>query len=486
MRRALTLFAAGTAALILAAPASAASASPAAARVAATAAHGWGKAVEMRGTSALNKGGDAGVAAVSCAAAGSCTAGGSYADGLDHYQVFVATETRGRWGKAIEVPGTAALNKGGDAGILFGSVSCAAAGSCAAGGTYKDGSGRTQVFVVAEVHGRWGKAIEVPGTAALNKGGAASIAALSCAAAGSCAAGGTYTDGSGHQQAFAAAEAHGRWGKAIEVPGTAALNKGGAAAIASVSCAAAGSCTGGGTYKDGSGRTQVFVATEVHGRWGKAIEVPGTGALNKGGAAGLASVSCAAAGSCAAGGSYADGSGNDQAFVAAEAHGRWGKAIEVPGTAALNRGEDAGTSWLSCPAAGSCTGGGTYKDGSGRSQVFVVTEAHGRWGKAIEVPGTAALNRGGVAGLTSVSCAAGSCAAGGSYADGSGNDQAFVATEAHGRWGKAIEVPGTAALNRGEGAGTSSVSCAAGGSCTAGGSYEDASHHYQAFIVSKP
>jgi hypothetical protein len=46
------------------------------------------------------------------------------------------------------VPGTAALNQGGDVGI--GSVSCAAAGKWSAGGFYTDSSGHGQAFVVSE------------------------------------------------------------------------------------------------------------------------------------------------------------------------------------------------------------------------------------------------------------------------------------------------------------------------------------------------
>ena len=107
----------------------------------------------------------------------------------------------------------------------------------------------------------------------------------------------------------------GGWDKAIEVPGTAALNRGGDAAIESVSCAAAGSCTAGGFYTDGSGHQQAFVVTEVNGRWRTAIEVPGTAALNTGGDAAINSVSCAPPHGCAAGGFYADGSGHEQAFV---------------------------------------------------------------------------------------------------------------------------------------------------------------------------
>ncbi len=137
---------------------------------------------------------------MSCAWAGSCAAGGFYADGSGHHQAFVASERNGAWHAAIEVPGTGALNKGRVAGV--GSVSCASAGNCAAGGSYIDGSGDQQVFVASERNGAWHAAIEVPGSAALIKGGRAGVLSVSCASAGSCAAGGPYMDGSGHFQAF--------------------------------------------------------------------------------------------------------------------------------------------------------------------------------------------------------------------------------------------------------------------------------------------
>ncbi len=113
-------------------------------------------------------------------------------------------------------------------------------------------------------------------------------------------------------------QVNGAWRTAIEVPGTAALNRGGSAGIASVSCASAGNCSAGGFYKDSSGHAQAFVVGQVNGAWRTAIEVPGTPALNQGGSAGIAAVSCASAGNCSAGGSYADGSGHGQAFVDSE------------------------------------------------------------------------------------------------------------------------------------------------------------------------
>jgi hypothetical protein len=132
-------------------------------------------------------------------------------DSSDNEQGFVVNQRKGRWGTAIEVPGLGALNVGqgniGDAVVT--SVSCASAGNCAAGGYYDDSTLGQQGFVAAERDGVWGTAIKVPGLGALNKGGAAAVVAVSCASAGTCAAGGDYTDGSGHSQGFVAAERHG-------------------------------------------------------------------------------------------------------------------------------------------------------------------------------------------------------------------------------------------------------------------------------------
>ena len=105
----------------------------------------------------------------------------------------------GTWGKAREVPGTAALNQGGFAELN--SVSCGPAGNCSAGGDYADSGRARQAFVVGQVHGVWGKAEQVPGTAVLNQGFAL-INSVSCAPSGTCTAGGSDTDSSGHGQAF--------------------------------------------------------------------------------------------------------------------------------------------------------------------------------------------------------------------------------------------------------------------------------------------
>ncbi len=133
-----------------------------------------------------------------------------------------------------------------------------------------------------------------------------------------------------------------------------------------------------------------------------------------------------------------------QAFVISQTNGVWGHAKEVPGSAALNQGWNAEVSSVSCVSAGNCAAGGRYQDRSTRRHVFVVTQTNGVWGHAKEVPGSAALNQGKFADveINSVSCtSAGNCSAGGFYTDRRARLQAFVVNQTHGTWGNAEQVP---------------------------------------------
>jgi hypothetical protein len=320
------------------------------------------------------------------------------------------------------------------------SVSCASAGNCSAGGYYADNSANTQAFVVSQISGIWGTAKKVPGTATLNVGGDAWLTSVSCASAGNCSAGGYYTDSSFHRQAFVVSQISGTWHSAKEVPGTASLNTGGYAAISAVSCASAGNCSAGGYYTGGSGQ-QAFVVTQVTGSWHSAKEVPGITTLNTSGNAAITSLACASVGNCSAGGYYASaydgttGRYTYQAFVLSQVSGTWHSAKEVPGTATLNAGGNAQITSVSCASAGNCSAGGYYASafngstGTFTFQAFLLNQTSGTWSKALEVPGTATLNTGGNAALKSVSCApTGNCSAGGYYADGTG-EQAFVVSQ---------------------------------------------------------
>ncbi len=442
----------------------------------------WGKAMDVPGLAALNKGGAAEVDGVSCPSAGNCAAGGDYRDRHHNEQGFVAGERHGRWGKAIPVPGLAALNVGGGAGVE--QVSCGSAGNCLAGGSYAyDGSGsRYSSFLVAERGGRWGKVVD------LQRDG--DVDSISCSSAGNCVAAGGAAGGIGFYafvgDAFVLQERAGRLGPVRFIPGLRKLEHFGDPEVAgswvdSVACPSTGNCAAGGGYRDKGEKNHGFVAVERNGRWGKAIEVPGLATLDKGRNAEVYSVSCGTAGNCVAG-----GSSGGRTFVTVERNGRWGPAMPVPGLNALNNGGSSAVYSVSCGSAGNCAAAGSYRDPHRHWQPFVASENNGGWSTAIPLPGLAALNKGGAAEVSEVSCpSAGNCAAGGDYADRSLHHQGFVIIERNGAWGRAIPVPGLRAQNKGGSASAFSVSCPSPGRCAAAGYYSNRPHHYQGFVVAQ-
>jgi hypothetical protein len=128
--------------------------------------------------------------------------------------------------------------------------------------------------------------------------------------------------------------------------------------------------------------------------------------------------------------------------VVTQTNGTWGTARKV-----LNAGGLAAVSSVSCAAPGDCSAGGYY-NGGGFQQAFVITQTNGTWGTAKKVPGTGRLNRNGLAAVSSVSCAAaGDCSAGGYYAPGFGT-LPFVVTQANGTWGTAKAGPRHGACRR--------------------------------------
>jgi hypothetical protein len=148
----------------------------------------WHHAIKVPGTTALEQGGGAGLNSVSCASAGNCSAGGYYNSGA-----FVVNEVNGTWHHAIKVPGTVAVDQYSVGGVA--AVSCAAPGNCSAGGTFRsprDPLQKEDTFVVNELNGTWHTATAVPGLARLSHSGPGHFYALSCGAVANCSAGGIY------------------------------------------------------------------------------------------------------------------------------------------------------------------------------------------------------------------------------------------------------------------------------------------------------
>lgn len=160
---------------------------------------GWGTAEEVPGIAALNTGLFAETTAVSCASPGNCAAAGTYqvSLGSDGYAVdsFVANQASGVWGTAAQM-----------AGLAVNAISCGAAGNCTAGGASTGPGGSQQAALASEADGVWGAPAEVPGTTALNTDGNAAVQAISCTGAGYCTAIGYY-QGTPPMYAFADNEA---------------------------------------------------------------------------------------------------------------------------------------------------------------------------------------------------------------------------------------------------------------------------------------
>lgn len=456
---------------------------------AAVAAGSWGKAIEVPGLGALNKGEDAEVNDVACASPSYCAAGGYYTNANGNTnQGFLAVERNGRWGKATQITDLQALNTGGFAEVQ--DVSCPARGHCIAGGQYTNGphANDYREFVVSERNGHWGKATQIQSPGGLNAGVDADDMSLACGSVGNCVAGGEYYENrSGNYEGFLAVERNGHWGTATGIPGLVPLNTGGFADVDDVSCGPSGYCAADGYYQDKSGYAEGFLVTGQNGRWGQAIEVPGLAALNTGGtpynlSASVGAVSCTSAGNCAADGYYTAKHNSQRGFVVSERNGHWGKATQFPSLAALNTGGSAAVGPLDCTSAGNCAAGGYYTPSHQHAQAFVITERNGRWGKATEIRGLASAS------LNDVSCSsAGNCAAAGTYASKSGT-QSFVVTERNGRWGKAIEIPSLGALNTGGDGEVFAVSCGPAGNCAVGGYYKHGSPPFdsdtEGFVVS--
>ena len=303
---------------------------------------------------------------------------GSYTNQGDRGEYFTVTERNGRWGTAVQVP-VPPLS-----GVGINAAWCAPGGLCAAGGGFTDASGAIQVWVETETHGRWHPALEVPGIAALNVGGYATIDAVTCKSAGNCAAGGQYATGAGPfppLEPFVVTQANGIWGTAQEVPGIGPINSpampnGDTTAIA---CPSAGNCTAAGYYEavaapeyrahspagPPQGCAGVFVVNERHGTWG---HVTAAAAFSC-----VFSLTCPATGDCIAAGAQANGDDDWTGALISETNDHWAAPLLFANT--TNN-----ISSVSCASAGYCAAGGVTGQNSNQSEAnnpFLISERHG-------------------------------------------------------------------------------------------------------------
>jgi hypothetical protein len=430
----------------------------------------WGNAHRVPGLGKLSTGGNSAVDVVSCRAPGDCAAAGFYSDHSGD-QAFLISEHAGTWGTAVPAPKPDPTATDS----FINALSCSTHGDCVAVGSFDMPGSPGRGFVVTRHGDHWGEPIVVSGTQVLS-----TVTTVSCARDNNCVAGGFSFDGptNGVQQPFVMDEVNGAWRLPQTPAGLDALNAV-SGRIISVSCASPGNCAAAGTYRTSqNGSSQTFLVDERGGNWGQAQVVPEFSMLKET-SSGPSAISCAAPGECAVAGSYSDDASqvHEQLFVASEVQGKWGSPQQLPGTGRLNKNNIAEVNALRCAAAGTCVAVGFITDRSGFRHAIISDEKNGTWQAVLEPSELKPFSEG-----DSVSCvSAGNCVVAG-YAHFGEANQAFTVNEVNGSWGTAQLLPGITALNAGQLVESADAVCAAQGKCFLGGVYVDAHSNVQGFL----
>lgn len=367
------------------------------------------------------------------------------------------------FGRAVEI--IPPRNSATDIDSILIGVACTGRGYCSAGGEYTDSDGNSQAMVVTEAHGVWGRGVEVrlPANAASNP--EAEVNGVACTSRGNCVAVGYYRPAVGDDSGFIVTQHHGAWGHAVAA---APLPKGVTGSwLYAVACPAAGSCEAVGDYYVQKSMVDVgVVIAEVHGRWTRehSLRAP------TGQGPDMSGIACTRAGDCVADGFYfPTGSANVYSAVGyVQSRGKWGGAATV--RAPKNKiGKQADLASAACMPDGSCLGAGGYTVGSS-GRPMATAESGGKWRAAAEISALPSHATG--AYVDGVSCASVRlCVAAGGYSTSSSLNLAYLVSFVSGRWRDAggVSLP-TNALSPAHSF-IYAVGCASDGYCAAAGYY---------------
>jgi hypothetical protein len=381
---------------------------------------------------------DVSLASVSCGSTGSCAAVGNYVDSGYLQQGLLINYRKGVWRQAVRVlpPAGAAANPQ----VTLNAVSCPAAGACTAVGSYLSTSGDPVAFAISESNWVWGTAqtLGLPSGAAST--GSSSLAAVSCNAIGGCTAVGWYTDNSGAIQGLLITQSGGQWGGGIE----AALPTASAAqpnvTLSSVACSAPGTCVVVGDYNDSNSNQQGLLLSQNDGDWATGVNAPLPGNALGTQAATLNSVACTGAGYCMAVGQYTDTNGTFQGLLLTENDGAWETGLEAVLPAGAAGNQDVVLDSVACVAYQTCVVAGNYF--SSHPTGLVLSETSGRWKPPLIVRLPARTGSNPYATLDSVACVTGTyCSVAGSYVDNAGNGQGTLLDGNGIYWPQALKAP---------------------------------------------
>jgi hypothetical protein len=381
---------------------------------------------------------DVNLASASCGSAGNCAAAGNYVDGGYNQQGLLINYRKGVWrpGVRVALPAGAGANPE----VTLNAISCAAAGDCTAVGSYANAAGNPAAFAVSESDWRWGAAQALAPPAAAGAPGSSSLVAVSCTAVGDCTAAGWFTDGSGAIQGLLTTQSNGQWAGGVEAELPTATASQPNVTLSSVACSAPGTCAAVGEYDDADSHQQGLLLTQSDGGWSAGAEasLPGNALPTQ--AATLNSVGCTGAGYCTAVGEYTDSAATFQGVVIGESGGAWQQGVEAVLPAAAAGNQDVTLDSVACVAYETCVVAGNYFGSYPTG--LVLSEISGRWKPPLTVRLPAGAGSDPYTALDSVACAAGTyCSVAGDYVDNAGNGQGALLDGNGIYWPQALRAP---------------------------------------------
>ncbi len=353
--------------------------------------------------------------------------------------------------------------------------SCISAVSCAAVGSYEDGSSNTHGLLEVLAGGSWSPT-EAPLPANAGAAGVSDLGSTACATGQWCVAVGNYTDSASGSDGLIETYTGGKW-TAMEAPVPPDTLSGSSADtfLKSVSCPGVNDCTVSGTYETAAGQVGL-IDTLSGGQWSTQVAPqPADAAAHQ--QVNAAALSCPSAGGCVAVAIYESSSGGTQPEVLSQAGagGAWtAQDAPLPPDALTGASLDSQLFSVSC-SAGICEAAGQYA-ATGSLETGLLERFAGGTLTPTEVPlpssaGTGSNHQGA---LQAVSCALDGCMAVGGFLDTSGNERPLAVTVSGTGAASSAEAPQPADANTTtSNASLLAVSCLSVSTCAAGGDYQN-------------
>jgi hypothetical protein len=441
---------------------------------------------------------------LTCWSAADCVAVGNDGNAAGGIEPIVIPITSGLPGAAVaaSLPTGAAAYSGGDQLADLDAVSCQPSGDCVAVGYYDDGSEYQQPLVVPIVDGVPGKPAEVsPPGEITTSNPRAELFSVSCPATGACLAAGSYRDGMGHEQAFVVPVSGGvaQVSREVNLPAGDQYDpyNNSSATGPYVGCWASDSCVLAGQYLDTDRNDHEFVSEVTGGVPSAAVDVtlPNDAQaddLDGDQLGGIFGLSCATSGDCAAVGYYtnSDGVGNEPLVVSiSDGQPNAASTVTLPiGARTEAQAQFAHLFAVDCPAFGACVAVGDYvaytnpDDHNSDLPLVVEISASGATSFDPSLPaGAASAAADGGDQLDSVSCpVAGSCVATGLYETATPDQRGFLVPVSGDQVeaGQELTLPSDGSSSWGQ----PWVGCASSGACAVSEEYLDTSNNTEGYV----